>query len=85
LQIGKQKLTISDSSQLLFRGAKLKNTKWIWGLVIYTGQCSKIMMNGQSFVTKLSTVEKKLNYLLIVMLSVQLIACILIAALATAK
>lgn len=46
---------MTDNNQLLFRGTKLKNTEWIWGLTIYTGQCSKIMMNGQSFVTKLSS------------------------------
>lgn len=54
--LGQQRLAMTDNSQLLFRGAKLKNTEWIWGLVIYTGQCSKIMMNGQNFTTKLSSI-----------------------------
>lgn len=74
---------MNDSSQLLYRGAKLKNTEWIWGLVVYTGQCSKIMMNGQRFITKLSTLEKKLNYLLVSMLLFQMAACLLMSGLAT--
>jgi magnesium-transporting ATPase (P-type) len=55
------------------------------GVVVYTGQCSKIMMNGQSFVSKLSTVERKLNYLLVVMLVVQLAVCLMMAAFSTSK
>lgn len=41
------------------------------------------MMNGQSFVTKLSTVERKLNILLIIMLIVQLIGCLVMSSLST--
>lgn len=85
LEVDGKKLAITDSSQLLFRGSKLKNTKWIWGVVIYTGQCTKIMMNGQSFVTKLSAVERKLNYLLIILLVCQITACVVISALSTSK
>lgn len=85
LEVGPHKLSINDNGQLLFRGARLKKTKWIWGIAVYTGQCSKIMMNGQSFITKLSTVEQKLNYLLIVMLAAQLIACMVMAVLSTNK
>lgn len=72
---------MTDNSQLLFRGAKLKNTEWVWGLVIYTGQCSKIMMNGQNYTTKLSSLERKLNYLLVSLLLVQTALCVVIAAL----
>lgn len=52
----KIKLTMNDNKQLLFRGAKLTNTKWVWGLVVYSGQCSKILQNGQSFHNKFSHV-----------------------------
>ena len=70
---------MTDNSQLLFRGAKLKNTEWIWGLAVYTGQCSKIMMNGQNFTTKLSSLERKLNYLLVLLLLAQTVLCVIIA------
>lgn len=32
------------NKQILLRGAKLENTKWIFGLVVYTGHESKLMM-----------------------------------------
>ena len=66
---------MNDNKQLLFRGAKLTNTKWVWGLVVYTGQCSKILQNGQRYSSKFSKVQKKLNYLLIAMFLVQIILC----------
>ena len=30
--------------QILLRGSLLKNTKWVYGVVIYTGQETKLMM-----------------------------------------
>lgn len=35
-------------SQMLLRGAKLKNTKWIVGVVIYTGHDAKLLMNSKT-------------------------------------
>jgi magnesium-transporting ATPase (P-type) len=35
-----------DTQQLLLKGASLKNTKWVIGFVVYTGEDSKIMMNS---------------------------------------
>ena len=32
--------------QILLRGAKLQNTKWVFGLVIYTGHETKLMKNS---------------------------------------
>jgi len=47
--------------QLLLRGAMLRNTKWIFGLVVYTGHESKFMLNSTSVPLKRSTVEKMVN------------------------
>ena len=69
-------LAIIDCGQLLFRGSKLKSTPKIYGIVIYTGQCSKIMLNGQQFTSKLSSLEGKLNIFLFIMFGIQLIACL---------
>lgn len=41
-----RKIVIEGDKQLLYRGAKLRNTKWIYGLVVYTGHLSKIMLNS---------------------------------------
>jgi phospholipid-transporting ATPase len=32
------------SDQILLRGSQLKNTAWIYGIVIYSGQETKLMM-----------------------------------------
>lgn len=38
---------VLDESQLLLKGAQLKNTDWAMGICIYTGIETKIMLNSQ--------------------------------------
>ncbi|WAQ97991.1 AT8A1-like protein [Mya arenaria] len=47
--------------QLLLRGAMLRNTNWVFGIVVYTGHESKLMLNSTSAPLKRSTVEKVTN------------------------
>ena len=54
-----------DGKNLLLKGAKLRNTDWIVGIIIYTGHNCKIMKNARDPVLKMSSVEKLLNKLLI--------------------
>jgi len=75
------RLVINDNKQLLFRESKLKNTLWVWGLAVYVGPCSKIMMNNRNFKSKISSVERKLNYMLIILLLIQITLCIIVAVL----
>lgn len=35
-----------DPSQILLRGAQLRNTRWIYGAVIFTGHDSKLLKNA---------------------------------------
>lgn len=49
-------MIIEGDKQLLYRGARLKNTKWIYGVVIYTGANTKIMMNSDSSSVKMSQI-----------------------------
>lgn len=67
--------------QLLLRGAILKNTRWIFGIVVYTGHETKLMLNSTSAPLKRSTVEKVVNSQTL-MLFVLLIALSLISAVA---
>ena len=47
-----------DSKQLLLKGAKLKNTQWVIGIVVYSGLNCKIMKNSKDPVTKYSSMQK---------------------------
>ncbi|XP_065347057.1 probable phospholipid-transporting ATPase IA isoform X1 [Cloeon dipterum] len=47
--------------QLLLRGAKLKNTNWVFGLVVYTGVDTKLMQNSNKAPLKRSTLDKVTN------------------------
>lgn len=69
---GDEKLPLS-SKNLLLRGAVLKNTAWIIGVVIYTGQDTKIMRNAEEAKFKQSGVEKLTNNLILVIFLLQLI------------
>lgn len=48
-----------DSSNLLLRGAILKNTIWIYGVVVYTGHETKIMMNANVTPNKRTKMQKQ--------------------------
>ena len=65
-----------DSKQLLLRGAKLKNTEWVIGIVVYSGHDCKIMKNAKEPKTKYSSVEKLMNKSLIFIFIFQGILCL---------
>ena len=54
-----------DGKNLLLKGAKLRNTEWIVGIILYTGHNCKIMKNARDPILKMSSVERLLNKLLI--------------------
>ena len=70
-----------DAKQLLLKGAKLKNTKWIIGIVVYTGHNCKLMKNAKEPRTKFSSVEALMNKGLVIIFILQAILCILAAIL----
>ncbi|OMJ08248.1 putative phospholipid-transporting ATPase DRS2 [Smittium culicis] len=50
-----------DPSQLLLRGAVLRNTDWIFGVVVSTGHETKLMRSASAAPIKQTTVEKMTN------------------------
>uniref|UniRef100_F1KSC3 Phospholipid-transporting ATPase n=1 Tax=Ascaris suum TaxID=6253 RepID=F1KSC3_ASCSU len=48
-------------NQILLRGARLKNTRWICGAVIYTGHDAKLLMNSRLAPLKRSNVDVLTN------------------------
>ena len=50
-----------DLSMTLLRGTVLRNTKWVIGVVLFTGQDSKIVLNSGGTPSKRSKVERQMN------------------------
>jgi len=48
-------------ANLLLRGSKIRNTPWVLGIVAYTGEETKVMMNSRSTRTKLSSINRTVN------------------------
>ncbi|KAM4625451.1 phospholipid-transporting ATPase IA-like [Polymixia lowei] len=65
------------SDQILLRGAQLRNTQWVHGLVVYTGHDTKLMRNSTRPPLKLSSVEHLTNRLILF-----LVGCLLAISLA---
>ena len=49
-------------NNLLLRGCSLRNTKWVVGVVVFTGDDTKIMLNAGVTPTKQSRMSRELNY-----------------------
>ena len=52
-------------NNLLLRGCSLRNTKWVLGVVVYTGRETKIMLNSGITPSKRSRIAKDLNWYVI--------------------
>ncbi len=50
-----------DIQMMLLRGSVLRNTKWVVGIVLYTGQDTKIVLNSGDTPSKRSKVERQMN------------------------
>ena len=68
-------------NQLLLRGCQLKNTRRLYGFVIYTGHETKIMLNSMQPKSKMSSVLKKMNKMLWSVYAMQFIICVSFAGL----
>ncbi|EGR31812.1 phospholipid-translocating p-type flippase family protein, putative [Ichthyophthirius multifiliis] len=66
--------------QLLPRGAFLRNTEYVYGVVVYTGMDTKIMLNSESSKQKTSDMEKKMNQFILCILCFQFICSFVMSA-----
>jgi phospholipid-transporting ATPase len=64
---GEKELPLTPD-QLLLRGATLRNTPWIHGVVVFTGHETKLMRNATATPIKRTAVEKQLNYLVLMLI-----------------
>uniref|UniRef100_A0A8C9VRX0 Phospholipid-transporting ATPase n=1 Tax=Scleropages formosus TaxID=113540 RepID=A0A8C9VRX0_SCLFO len=59
--------------QVLLRGAQLRNTQWVVGIVVYTGHDSKLMQNSTKAPLKRSNVERVTNVQILVLFGILLV------------
>ena len=60
LRIGKDAVPV-DMQMTLLRGTVLRNTDWVIGVVLYTGEDTKIVLNSGGTPSKRSKVERQMN------------------------
>ncbi|EYU45866.1 hypothetical protein ABFS82_04G095300 [Erythranthe guttata] len=58
-----------DPSQILLRDSKLRNTAFVYGVVIFTGHDSKVMQNATKSPSKRSRIEKQMDRIIYVLFS----------------
>ncbi|KAI1340495.1 hypothetical protein F5Y15DRAFT_41324 [Xylariaceae sp. FL0016] len=73
---GEKELPLSPE-QLLLRGATLRNTPWIHGIVVFTGHETKLMRNATAAPIKRTRVEKQLNKLVLALIGILLVLSII--------
>ncbi|KAF9613075.1 hypothetical protein IFM89_005523 [Coptis chinensis] len=66
-----------DPSQILLRDSKLRNTTYVYGVVIFTGHDSKVMQNSTDSPSKRSTIEKKMDYIIYCLFSLLVLISII--------
>lgn len=60
VRVGKDVFPI-DMQMMLLRGSILRNTGWVIGIVLYTGEDTRIVMNAGGTPSKRSKVERQMN------------------------
>jgi len=66
---GEKELSLAPD-QLLLRGATLRNTPWIYGIVVFTGHETKLMRNATATPIKRTHVEKLVNIQILMLVAV---------------
>ncbi|KAI1412851.1 phospholipid-translocating P-type ATPase [Hypoxylon sp. FL1857] len=69
---GEKELSLNPE-QLLLRGATLRNTPWVHGIVIFTGHETKLMRNATAAPIKRTKVERQLNMLVLALIGILLV------------
>ncbi|KAF5745527.1 ATPase E1-E2 type family protein / haloacid dehalogenase-like hydrolase family protein isoform 2 [Tripterygium wilfordii] len=74
-----------DPSQILLRDSKLRNTAFVYGVVIFTGHDSKVMQNSTNSPSKRSRIERKMDYIIYVLFTLLLFISVISSIGYTAK
>eukprot|EP00731_Ephydatia_muelleri_P030919 Em0022g433a len=80
---GDENTTSLNANQILLRGAQLRNTDWIYGLVIYTGHDTKLMRNSTKAPLKRSNLDHVTNRQVFLIFLALLVLALISTALST--
>jgi phospholipid-transporting ATPase len=72
LELAAQQKVALSPEQLLLRGATLRNTPWIHGVVVFTGHETKLMRNATAAPIKRTAVEHMINLQIVFLFSILL-------------
>lgn len=68
-----------NDENVMLRGSTLRNTKFVIGLVVYTGSESKIMLNSGITPTKASRISRELNLSVFINFALLFVLCLISA------
>ena len=73
---GEKELPLAPD-QLLLRGATLRNTPWVHGIVVFTGHETKLMRNATATPIKRTAVERMVNIQILMLVSILVILSVI--------
>lgn len=79
--LGESEKTPLSLKNLLLKGCILKNTEYVYGVVVYTGHDTKIIQNSKKPPNKVSNVLRKMNKILYSVFVFQIGICLLFSGL----
>lgn len=79
-QGGGEKTLPLSPEQLLLRGATLRNTPWVHGVVVFTGHETKLMRNATATPIKQTAVERKVNMQIVMLVSILVLLALVSSA-----
>lgn len=68
-----------DPDQVLLRGSVLRNTKWVYAIVMYTGHDTKLMRNASKAPLKRTRVERMTNIQIVILFFVLIVLSLISA------
>ena len=73
----KGKKTYFDSKNILLRGSRLKNVDYVYGVAVYTGKDTKLMLNINHSSLKISDIDRILGYIVIFLIGICILTTII--------
>ena len=73
----KGKKTYFDTKNILLRGSRLKNVDYVYGVAVYTGRDTKLMLNINRSSLKISDIDRILGYIVIFLIGICILTTII--------